>query len=466
MKTNVHLKILYRPLCTLCLVVLLAANTGCQKEFLDAKPDKALLVPETNADYWALLDQLQVFNTAAGLTGIADGDFVTTDAGWTSYGTDQERNSYVWAQDIFGSSTSYDWDYLYKQVFYANVVLDGLAARAEQAPLDAEALAIKGTALFHRAFAFHGLVTLFARAYQPSSAGTDPGIPLRLTSAVTAKVPRGTVEAVYTQLIADLKEARRLLPLQSSYKSRPVVPAAFALLSRTYLSMSDYPNAGHYADSSLQLSSGLIDYNTLTATASRPFPRALPSGNPEVLFYASWTYSFSGNSAITYCDPQLYQSYAANDLRKTCFFRDAGGGNYGFKGTYTGVLPQFGGLATDEMYLTRAESGARAGNTASALQDLNTLLATRWKKGTFVPLTAADAPAALKLVLTERRKELIGRNLRWLDLKRLNLDPATQVTLTRKLKGVDYSLAPGSPRYVYPIAANELQLGGLTQNER
>jgi hypothetical protein len=116
--------------------------------------------------------------------------------------------------------------------------------------------------------------------------------------------------------------------------------------------------------------------------------------------------------------------------------------------------------------LTRAECRARAGQLSGALSDLNTLLAKRWKTGTYVPLQAATAEAALSLVLAERRKELVARNMRWADLRRLNGDPARQVTLARTLNGNSYTLEPGSRRYVYPIPAEEVRLGGLEQNER
>src|ERR1700712_1411141 len=113
---------------TRIILFILAAATlaACQKDFLDTKPNKALLIPTTISDMQALLDNIAVFNLSPGITGIADGDFYTTDAGWKAWGTDGERNSYTWAADIFNGGTAYDWTQAYQQVFYANVVLDGL----------------------------------------------------------------------------------------------------------------------------------------------------------------------------------------------------------------------------------------------------------------------------------------------------------------------------------------------------
>jgi hypothetical protein len=126
----------------------------------------------------------------------------------------------------------------------------------------------------------------------------------------------------------------------------------------------------------------------------------------------------------------------------------------------------FSGLATDELYLVRAECAARNGNTAAALGDLNALLSKRWKTGTYVPLSAGSAEAALNLIITERRKELAGRLIRWSDLKRLRSDSRFAVTLSRKINGQVFSLTPDSRRYAYPIPFDETSASAIQQNER
>ncbi|WP_256389363.1 RagB/SusD family nutrient uptake outer membrane protein [Mucilaginibacter sp. PPCGB 2223] len=444
-----------------CLAVLAA----CRKDLLDTKPNKALLVPTTLSDMQALLDNIAVFNLTPGITGIADGDFYTSAAGWTAWNTDGERNSYTWAADIYGASKSTDWNIPFQQVFYANVVLEALPVITVTATNQNDFNTIKGTALFSRAFANYHLLQLFAPPYHAASAGTDPGIPLRLASDISQKSVRASVADGYAQVLSDLRAACPLLPPSNNEKSRPVVAAAYALLARTYLVMGDYARAGLYADSCLQSKNTLIDYNTLSTSAAKPFPRAIPYGNDEIIYYSSLnSYSFA-SSASTLADTSLYRSYAANDLRKPVFFKTSGISGT-FKGNYAGIVAVFSGLATDEMYLVRAECAARQGQTAAAMADLNTLLAKRWKTGTFVPFTAFDADAALGMILTERRKELIGRNLRWTDLRRLNTEPRFAVTLTRPLNGNTYTLTPGSKRYTYPLPPDEISLGGLSQNER
>lgn len=118
------------------------------------------------------------------------------------------------------------------------------------------------------------------------------------------------------------------------------------------------------------------------------------------------------------------------------------------------------------MYLVRAEASARTGHPAQALSDLNTLLATRWKTGTYVPYATTDPAVALQDILTERRKELFARGLRWTDLRRLNQDPRFAVTLKRLIAGQAYALPPLDKRYVFPIPDDEIRLSGIPQNSR
>lgn len=440
---------------------------ACKKDFLDVRPKKDLLVPTTLADLRVLLDNTDVFNIRPNLTPLADGDYTTNNAGYNSYGLDMERNSYTWSKDIYAGVLTGEWNTPYKQIFYTNVVLDAFGKLPVADAVSSDGQAVKGTALFFRAFALYNLAIQFTKPYDPVTAATDPGVPVRLHADVTEKAGRGTVEATYGRILADLEAARHLLPATAIVKTRPTVAVLKALRSRIALSMGNYPAAALYADSALSVNHKLLDYNTLNAAATRPFPRALPNGNDEVSFYAGLLpYTFDGPSAVTYVDPELYQSYGTHDLRKTLFFKQMTPGNYKFRGNYAGSVTLFGGLANDELYLVRAECRARAGDGEGAMADLNTLLVTRWATGTYVPYQAANAAEALAKVLMERRKELVGRNLRWDDLRRLNRDARFRVTLSRTVNGQAYQLEPGSSRYIYPIPEEEIRLGGLEQNPR
>ena len=111
----------------------------------------------------------------------------------------------------------------------------------------------------------------------------------------------------------------------------------------------------------------------------------------------------------------------------------------------------------------RAEAYARMGKTVEAMSDLNTLLSKRFKTGSFTPLTAIDATDALNKILIERRKELLMRNLRWMDIKRLNKEGAN-ISLQRFINGQYYTLPPNDPRSALSLPDDLVSLYGLKQN--
>src|SRR5699024_1246882 len=116
-------------------------------------------------------------------------------------------------------------------------------------------------------------------------------------------------------------------------------------------------------------------------------------------------------------------------------------------------------------YLIRAECYARQGNATQAMNDLYTLLVTRWKTGTYVPFTASGAKEALHIILGERRKELLFRGLRWMDIKRLNREGA-HIVLKRIINGKVFTLPPNDNRYALPIPEDIISLTGMKQNPR
>ncbi len=435
------------------------------KEFLEKKPDKALLIPTSYEDFQYLLDN-QVFNQFPALNQIASDD-LENNGTLNDLSASYERTTYIWQADMYGGPfLILDWEGPYQQIFYANIILEGLAKYEGGSQQSDEYKRLRGSALFFRASALYLLAQNFTKPYYASTASIDPGIPTPIVSDVNNRTGRGTVEQLYQRITSDLEESVGLLPALSFYKSRPSKHAATALLARIYLSMSRYDKAEVYAKASLDIKATLLDYNTLNAGAANPLPQVLTDKNPEGIFYATLNSFSYFNSALTTVDPVLFQSYANNDLRKTIFFRNNGNGLINFKGSYNGNRDLFGGLAVDEIYLIRAECLARTLNTTEALSTLNSLLIKRWRSGTFVPLTAATPEETLKLILAERRKELICRGLRWSDLRRLNIDPKFAVTLTRVHNGNTFNLAPNSSRYVFPIPENEIQGSGIEQNAR
>lgn len=453
-----------------CLLLVLLINSCTkQDQFLDIKSNKADLRPTTLSDFRAIMDNDVVLNTWIPSMGLLGSDqYYVSDMTWQAALNAQERNAYIWAKDIYNGEPGFNWQTPYAAVGYANIVLEGLQTIPVNNTNKTEWDAIRGTALFFRSFAFYELAQTFAPPYQASSAATDLGIPLKLTADVNVLVPRSTLEQTYQQIHQDLEEAVTLLPNTTLYSTRPSRLAAYSLQARIWLTQGNYAKAKEAADAVLSVNSQLTDYNTLNPSLTIPFP-AYPNTVGEVLFYAvSGSFGLLSYNNLK-VDTLLYRSYANNDLRKSLFYRDNGANGIAFRGDYTGtIIPaKFSGFATNELYLIRAEANARLGNTTAALADLNSLLAKRWKTGTYVPVTAVSADDALSKILAERRKEIpFACNLRWEDLRRLNLEPAYAKTLSRVINGQTYTLPPNDPRYVYPIPDNEIKFSNLIQNPR
>lgn len=448
------------------IIVSLLLLLSCKKsDFLNAKPDQAMVVPSTIEDYQAILDEDnamngQNFGVTPGLGLLGSDDFFVTDAHFAS-GSQYIRNAYIWAKDIYDGTAIGDWAKPYRAIYYANTTLEGINKITPTASQQDSWNNIKGSALFYRAYMNYQLAQVFAPHYVASTAAVDLGLPLRIQSDVNESLERSSVLATYDLMLTDLKAAVPLLQIDQPYPTRPSKPAAFALLSKIYLVMQDYRNAYNYADSCLQLKNELIDYNTLNTASNTPFTVF----NKEVLFHTTQsTVSFASLSTAKI--DSAYSLYNNNDLRKLLFFRSYQG-NYIFKGKYTDGATLFSGIANDEIYLTRAECAARLGKVDQAMLDLNNLLITRYKTNTYIPYNLTNADAALTLILNERRKQLLMRGTRWTDLRRLNLDPKFAKTLTCTVGSQTYTLPPNDLNYTLPIPDEVIALNPkIKQNER
>ncbi len=442
---------------------------SCKKDWIKIKPNKSVDVPTSVADFQALLDNSSVMNDIRPYLGevSADNYYVTYNY-WQTLPSLVDKNAYVWAGDVYDGypTDGPNWNNSYRQVFYSNLVLDDIDKVGSEEKNTQEWNNVKGSALYYRGEAFFNVSQIYTRPYSltfPDYAG----IPLRLTADISDKSVRAGLQDTYQQILKDLQGSLNYLPRIPLYKLRPSKPAAYALLSRVYLVMQNYSKALSYADSCLQLYDSVLDYNTLKSTVTNP----IPGLNREVIFQATISDELQKVMDVNcIVDSNLYKSYSSNDLRKILFYRANTSGLINFVGTYTGGTvgsssKAFGGIATDEVYFTRAECYARTGNISAAMNDLNKVMAMRWKTGTFVPFTAVNTSDALDIILRERRKETPFRGLRWLDLRRLNSEGAN-ITLTRNLNGQLYTLPPNDPRYALPIPPDIITLSGMTQNER
>lgn len=441
---------------------------SCGKEFLDVKRDKKVRTPTTIKDFQSLLDNstgMMNYGSCHELGIIGSDEHYLLDGRWATLGTPYQRNGYVWDEQIYEGLPFMEWERAYQRILYANIALEG--ARAMTASADEQSAwdNLYGSALFFRAWNHYQLAQQFAGVYQVQEARSALGIPLRLESDVEVPVVRASVQETYDSIIADLKAAVRHLPVSPVHKFRPSRPAAYALLTRVYMQMDDFEAAASYADSCIALKGELIDFNGIQLDKTYTFDYDLGMSNVEVMFSTYLAAPTVVHNTRHNIDSNLLRSYEAHDLRYPAYFIVRANGSVTFKGSYFNSS-FFTGLAVDEMYLASAESHARIGNATKALERINTLRDHRIAKDHFSPVNGLTGSALVQYILQERRKELLFRGTRWEDLRRLNKYSDSKTTLIRQIDGKRFELPPESPRWVWPIPDNVIELSKIEQNER
>ncbi len=429
---------------------------GCSK-YLDMKPDDKLAVPSSVEDLQLILDSYVTISNAFPVTGeiMSDHYYVSTEA-WASR-SESDRNYYLWLPEMNDNTV---WASGFRAILSINTVLDNI----DKFTANPESNHVKGRALFLRAYRYFSLAQLYTPPYEKNTANEDLGMPLRLDTDFDKPSTRASVNDTYAQIVQDLQMAVQLLPLTDALKTRPTKAAAYGALAKVFLSIKEYDKAGIYADSCLMLYNSLMNFNELDSSASAPISRF----NKEVIFHARSPVATIMASSMANIDTVLYQSYHQDDLRKSVYYRLNADGTTDFKGDYdgNGVSSHFAfwGIVTDEMYLIRAECNVRQNKIVEAFDDLNALLVTRWRVGTFNPLTASSLDEALDIILDERRKELVFRGTRWTDLRRLAAEPQRVVVPERNIGGSNYQLLPNSSMYTLKIPQHVLDYSNIIQN--
>lgn len=436
-------------------------TSSCRKYVEIDQNDKRTL--KTTDDYRYLLNNKVNFESSFVLPLITSDNIaadVATSAS-TAWGEIYQR-AYLW-NDYFYIDNQQDiaWNNLYKQIYIANEILAGVMG--SQSGSEAQKLHVAAEARVHRAFAYFSLANQYAPVYDPTKATSQQGLPLLLTPDLFQNLSRVSLSRVYEQIIEDLNIAIGNLPNFPSFNYHPSKIAAYALLSRVYLTMRNFEESGRYADLALALDPTVYNLEEYT---SATYPRLID--DKEVLLS-----KLSSGFVRGPINPDLVALYDQNDLRLKMFI---GTDPNTFKG-YVYIKPlsngnsnynAYIGLNTPEIYLNRAEVYARQNNVAKTVEMLNLLRKKRFQASKYVALKTTDVQAdLLQYVMDERRREFVGTDLRWYDMRRLTLDGNYFKPVTRTLNGKSYTLQANSPRMVYPINQEVLTLNPeIGQNPR
>ena len=222
-----------------------------------------------------------------------------------------------------------NWDALYQRINSMNIILHELGNVSQNTEQEVkDAIRVQGECYFLRAQFYLMLVNLYAKAYDPDNAATEPGVPLKLTYYVEhdkekeTQFDRTSVAKVYEQIVKDLKEAVRCFTESPQTKSfyRASEDAALLLLSRVYLYMQDWENAKSTAEKLLAQNGALLDYSSI---AENTDGYAISEKSPELLFSQgplNLQCEFSGSGGDFCVSNDLYKLYDENDYRQTIYF--------------------------------------------------------------------------------------------------------------------------------------------------
>ncbi|MCR4029637.1 MULTISPECIES: RagB/SusD family nutrient uptake outer membrane protein [Flavobacterium] len=327
------------------------------------------------------------------------------------------------------------WTELYKTVYNANNVIEGISKSTSLTP--AKSRQWVAEAKFLRAYSYFYLTNIWG------------SVPLVLTTNinVSALLPQSTQEVVYTQIIKDLTEASQDLPTSyANYKNERIRATKWAsetLLARVNLYLGKWSDAASHATAVINETG---TYNMITGLSATNSP--FISNNNEAILqipYFNVNYSYEGSSVFVNANTASFllrngsTLFETDDDRKTNWTRNV----TGTQGSLSGVAPtkyknRFGAspierstvLRLAELYLIRAEARVQSNDITGAQQDINVIR----NRALLGNTTLTNSNQLLDLIALERQREFFAENgHRWLDLKRTGKIDATLSVLTDKI---------------------------------
>lgn len=405
------------------------------------------------------------------------------------------RNGEMYKHSFTSSSEVPNGSYhaLYSAIKTANFVLDNIGGVSEKAN-PAVVSALKGNALFVRAFCYERLMARFTKAEDPSA----PGVVLLVHYDLTKRSEkRASQKEVFDQIYKDLDAADECL-VAAKVKGAPsfnkISPdAVVALRARAALTQLNYDKALENAEKLIANSTyGLEkDVEALKEMWHNDAPSKEvimqsfgKKGDEEpytVVEFLKYNKKYEVYLPDFYPSQNALDLYEQNDVRKDIYFLKAKvslDGEHFDKAFVMNKYPGASDLRTEnipngmnrpkpfriaEQYLIASESAFKKGDEAKAKQYLNALRAAR---GLGDVSSAGDA--LWKDIKDERTREMAFEGFRISDLRRWG-DPipaalaqtGTEKSMTDPGK---YSLPAGDNHFVWPLPSGDVILAGVAQN--
>lgn len=400
------------------------------------------------------------------------------------------RNVIIWTydeanMDKMAELTTRDNDYT-NFYGYIGTISNPILTKVDAASGSEETKkALKCEALTLRAWSLYILVNKFAKAYNPATAATDPGI-INMTEDIDIQTPqpKSTVQEIYDQILKDINEAIDLngLPNVAVNKMRFNKPAAYAVKALALLSMQKWDEAEEAAKQALAINGAINNYNVnylgttqggMTGGIYTVINRG-KKGTDEDYFLNGTTEFYNAYTITTqenFEKGHVYLNKVSNMNMRYDYLIDSSEQSLGEKGflrTFDlNSLWNDGGLRSPQMYLAIAECETHKGNYDTAMEYLDKVRVNRIDPADYAPLkgtvnTEAEAIAHVKQV-TEN-EDIYSSNI-FIDKKRWNQCDGWKQTYTRTLAGKTYSIAPDSKMWIFPFPQSVLSNNNqITQN--
>jgi len=440
---------------TILLLLLVALDlTGCRK-FLN-EPSNQNNAPKNLKAYEDILNSADISQSFPHhMMYLTD----ELQANVTDLDNSPTANAYFWRSQLNRDTDSIPviWGLLYRGIYKTNFIISNVMNSEDGT--EVKKLEIRAEALTLRAIFYFDLLTVYAKAYNITSAVTDPGLPLVTDTAETDIMPqRSSVKETLEAMIADLMLAQTQLPAIANSRTRINKYVAMGMLARIYLYMHDYTQAELFAEKALVAPHTLVNYNEYFV--GKPIPAyAL---DPQILWHREAEHV--ADMGTFYYDDGLISTFKLNDLRYRVF--TVHDGYYHYSPLYTGYGTF--GMTFPELYLIKAESLANNNKVNEAMAIINELRFNRILGNLPPLLSAKNKSIALTLIHNERRWELAFKGTRWMDMKRL--DALGYMSEVNHIKFFSFTtivatLLPKSPNYTWEIPARVLLLNPqMTKN--
>ncbi len=349
------------------------------------------------------------------------------------------------------------WTSPYLRIYQCNAIIENTkSSSALSADLKNRLI---GEAEFMRAYIYFYLVQMFG----------DVPLVLSTDYTTTASIARTPKDAIYQQMVADLKDAMTILTTDTSFgKTRPTKWAAQALLSRIYLYQKRWAEAIQATDD--VINSGkyqlLPDLTKVFVSGSDEAILQLAPVDGNAYTWEGFYLIPKGASAPAYpLQDNLINSFDLGDKRKSSWTGtktvSSKTYNYSYKykvGSGTGTATEYYMiLRFAELYLIRAEAKANSGDLQNALKDVDIIRSRAGISSLSNDGVTRTQSDILLLIENERRHELFCEwGHRWFDLNR-----------TSRSQTVLAGLKPGfkTTATLFPIPSTQIQRNGsLVQN--